>query len=228
MEYRATIESVSSEHRKTRKALKFCAAGAVIVLLIVGIWWYISSQQVNEVRQEIDEINRQTLKLEDAVSNLDKPEQIEELYKQKNKLNSQVAAISEQTKKVDLESGLAELQKSLKHIQIQLVNRGKELIAARKGKIFVESVPENANVEILDFDGSFQQGMELEPGDYHVEVAAAGYKTQRKWIEIVAGHEEPIIFEVAEIKIDNPFRKQPVSTIYRIVKSSSFKSETNI
>jgi len=40
-----TIKSVSSESRKTGKTLKFGTAGVVIMLLIVGIWWYILKPQ---------------------------------------------------------------------------------------------------------------------------------------------------------------------------------------
>ena len=50
------------------------------------------------------------------------------------------------------------LQKRLKQIQIQLAKKEKELIASRRGKIFVESVPDDATVKILNIDQDFRQG----------------------------------------------------------------------
>ena len=43
--------------------------------------------------------------------------------------------------------------------------------------------------------------MELDPGSYHVEVAAEGYETERRWIDLVAGHEEPFSFDLVKIKV---------------------------
>ena len=51
-----------------------------------------------------------------------------------------------------------QLQKRLKQIQIQLAKKEKELIASRRGKIFVESVPDDATVKILNIDQDFRQG----------------------------------------------------------------------
>jgi len=53
---------------------------------------------------------------------------------------------------------LDRLQKRLKQIQIQLAKKEKELIASRRGKIFVESVPDDAAVKILNIDQDFRQG----------------------------------------------------------------------
>jgi len=70
----------------------------------------------------------------------------------------------------------------------------------REGRIFVESVPENATVKILNIDQDFRQGMELKPGHYNVEVAADGYKTQTQGVDLVAGHKELLRFELAKIQ----------------------------
>lgn len=70
----------------------------------------------------------------------------------------------------------------------------------QKGKIFVKVVPDNAIVKILNIDQSFEQGMELKPGNYELEVAANGYKTEKRSIDLVAGHEEPFRFELPKIE----------------------------
>jgi flagellar biosynthesis GTPase FlhF len=76
-----------------------------------------------------------------------------------------------------------------------------------KGKIFVEVLPDNAIVKILNTDQSFEQGMELKPGRYELEVAAKGYKTEKRQIDLVAGHEEPFRFELSKIVQISQFNK---------------------
>jgi formylglycine-generating enzyme required for sulfatase activity len=72
----------------------------------------------------------------------------------------------------------------------------------------VETVPEEATVRILNIKPRFFQGMELEPGSYHVEVAAEGYETERRWIDLVAGNEKPFRFELTKIKVAEPISPQ--------------------
>lgn len=201
---KAPTEPKSPELRKTSNVLKFGVLAGTAVMLIAGIWWWVSSQQANEVRQELEKLKRQALNLENAVSNLDKLEQIEELTKQKDTLDSRVAALSERATKAGFRSQLAEFQKRLKQTQTKLANKKKELIAARKGKIFVESIPEKATVKILNIDEPFQQGMELEPEKYHVEVSSEGYEPQDGWIELSPGEEKRTKFELKLIKVAQP------------------------
>jgi len=65
--------------------------------------------------------------------------------------------------------------------------------------VYVETVPENARVRVLNIEQKFSQGMKLEPGSYHVEVAKDAYKTQRRWIELGLGEEKRIKFELEKI-----------------------------
>jgi formylglycine-generating enzyme required for sulfatase activity len=66
-------------------------------------------------------------------------------------------------------------------------------------RLFVETVPEGATVRILNIKPKFVQGMELEPGRYHVEVAAEEYETERRWIELTPGFKEPYRFELKKM-----------------------------
>jgi len=78
------------------------------------------------------------------------------------------------------------------------------------GKIFVETVPEDARVRILNIKPKFFQGMELEPGRYYVEVSAEGYETEKRWIDIKVGDEEQFKFDLAKITVDEPISPLPV------------------
>ena len=98
-----------SEPRKTSNVLKFGVLAGVAVLLIAGILWWVSQQQVKKFWQEIEKLDRQALNLENEIAKLDKPEQIEGLHKQRDTLSHQVEGLSESATKVGLETQLEEL-----------------------------------------------------------------------------------------------------------------------
>jgi len=56
----------------------------------------------------------------------------------------------------------------------------------RMGRLFVETEPEDARIKILNIRPRFYQGMELEPGSYHVEVSADGYQKKSMWVTLDA------------------------------------------
>jgi len=94
-------------------------------------------------------------------------------------------------------------------------------IVSKVGKLFLETVPEEAQVRILNIKPKFVQGMELEPGRYHLEVAAEGYETERRWIDLVAGNEEPFRFKLTKKSVRAPTStrtKYPTSDTQNIEK----------
>ncbi len=83
---------------------------------------------------------------------------------------------------------------------------------AKPGTLFVRAMPENATVKILNIDQGFRQGMDLEPGKYHIQVSSEGYEPQDRWIDFVAGHREPFRFELAKIEVAEPISPQKAIT----------------
>jgi WD40 repeat protein len=79
---------------------------------------------------------------------------------------------------------------SLWPIQIKSLEKG--------ARLYVETLPKNATVRFLNIKAEFSQGMELDPGLYHMEVSADGYETQRRWIDLADGQDEPFRFELAQ------------------------------
>jgi hypothetical protein len=204
----APTETSPSAPRKKRYALKFGLVAGVVVLLIVGIWWYISEAQKEkiriEIKSEIDRIAGQITDLEQNVAKIDKQEQLKDLYEQKDFLKKQADVLSESAVEAGFGERMKQISDRLQQVQIQLANKERELIAARKGRIFVETVPEDAQVRILNIKPKFFQEMALEPGSYHVEVSAEGYERQRRWVELVSGREEPFRFELSKLKVAEP------------------------
>ncbi|WP_169314601.1 PEGA domain-containing protein [Thiothrix nivea] len=48
----------------------------------------------------------------------------------------------------------------------------------------VKTEPTNATVSIRNIQPKYRDGIQLEPGKYHIRVSASGYQTQDKWIEL--------------------------------------------
>jgi hypothetical protein len=182
--------------RKKSNGLKYGLLAGVAALMIAGIWYWVSQQDAREVRQAIEDLDRQFLHLERAVAELDRPEHIEELYRQKDTLNQRIENFYDQATKAGLGFQLEQLIDRSKRIQIQLAEKEKEIFAAPSGRIFVETIPENATVNILNIDEPFQQGMALKPGEYHLKVSSEGYEPQDRLIELGPGEEKPITFEL--------------------------------
>ncbi len=55
------------------------------------------------------------------------------------------------------------------------------------GQLFVETDPKGALVKVLNIKPRFRQGLDLDPGKYHLEISAAGYKAKRQWVKLEAG-----------------------------------------
>jgi flagellar basal body-associated protein FliL len=53
-----------------------------------------------------------------------------------------------------------------------------------KPKLYVDVEPRDAKVRILNIKPIFFQGIELDPGRYHLGVTAQGYEAQKKWITL--------------------------------------------
>jgi hypothetical protein len=55
-------------------------------------------------------------------------------------------------------------------------------------KLTIYTNPQTAQIRILNFEKSYQNGMELTPGDYNVEISGEGYISKKQWITIDQDH----------------------------------------
>jgi len=74
----------------------------------------------------------------------------------------------------------------------------------RKARLFVETEPDDATVKILNIGPTFYQGMELDPGRYHVEVSATGYQAEKLWVDLSAGEDRNISMRLDPVVADRP------------------------
>lgn len=64
------------------------------------------------------------------------------------------------------------------------------------GKLYVETVPPGAKVRVLNIKPVFQQGMELEAGEYTIDAAIDGYETTVKTFTLQEGHDQVLTVEL--------------------------------
>ena len=68
-----------------------------------------------------------------------------------------------------------------------------------KSKLFVEVRPKDSRVRILNIKPKFQQGMELDPGRYHVETSKQGYQTQKMWVKLDPGENRKVAISLERL-----------------------------
>ena len=60
--------------------------------------------------------------------------------------------------------------------------KNKTIIPIEKFSLFIQKVPSNSKVRILNIKPKYYDGIKLKQGKYHIEVSQKGYKTINKWI----------------------------------------------
>lgn len=53
--------------------------------------------------------------------------------------------------------------------------------------LYVETLPPNAKIKILNIKPRFSQGMKLKPGKYLIEISFDGYMTEKQWVKLFPG-----------------------------------------
>jgi formylglycine-generating enzyme required for sulfatase activity len=76
-----------------------------------------------------------------------------------------------------------------------------------KGRLYVNTKPEDARVRILNIGPKFMQGMALNSGRYHVEVSAKGYETQKMWVSLIAGKDETLDIHLKRAAVSRKGKK---------------------
>jgi len=54
----------------------------------------------------------------------------------------------------------------------------------KKARLTVNVSPANAKIRILNVSKAYEPGVALDPGPYHIEAAATGFKTAREWVTL--------------------------------------------
>ena len=73
-----------------------------------------------------------------------------------------------------------------------------------KARLYVETTPEDARVRILNIGPVFRQGMDLDPGRYHLEVSARNYQAERMWVDLSAGEDGNVTVRLDPVVAERP------------------------
>ena len=72
---------------------------------------------------------------------------------------------------------------------------GQKASLSSKNRLYVNATPSDSKIRILNIKPVYVPGIELNPGDYHLEVSRKGYATVKQWISVKSG-------ENAQVDID--------------------------
>jgi uncharacterized caspase-like protein len=73
-------------------------------------------------------------------------------------------------------------------------------IAAETVRLFVEVEPKGAEIRLLNIAEAFRQGMDLQPGQYQVEVSANGYATKMFAVDMRIGQDQYVSVRLDRMK----------------------------
>ncbi len=97
--------------------------------------------------------------------------------------------------------------------------------APAKSSFYVDTRPSDARIKILNITPKFYQGIELDPGRYHLEVSAGGYETQQQWIQLDEGEDENIGIRLKKVAATVRKGKNFSNSMgmkFKYIKSGSF------
>lgn len=67
----------------------------------------------------------------------------------------------------------------------------------KKARLTVDASPANAKIRLLNITPAYESGMILDPGPYHIEVSAPGFKTSREWVTLETNEEKTVEISLA-------------------------------
>lgn len=70
---------------------------------------------------------------------------------------------------------------------VEEVEKQRVVLTPKFAELYIDPVPVDAQIRILNIKPKFTQGMRLAGGRYYVEVSAPGYQQYLRWITLEAG-----------------------------------------
>ncbi len=89
-------------------------------------------------------------------------------------------------------------------------------VPPRTARLYVDTEPRGARVRVLNVKPAFEQGMELQPGSYHLEISSEGWETETRWVSLDPGEDKNV---VVRLTVMTPKVKEPVFTAGNIARA---------
>ncbi len=77
-----------------------------------------------------------------------------------------------------------------------------------KGALFINTVPINSDIQILNIKPKYYRGIYMVPGNYHIKVTASSYHAKSQWIQILPGENKIMSITLVKAKPPEPPEKQ--------------------
>lgn len=90
--------------------------------------------------------------------------------------------------------------------------------APLSGRIFIETDPENARIQLVDVPVAYQQGIGLKPGKYRLEISAGGFKPKTQSIIVENGRDVRL-----KVRLDPAEAFKDLK--YQVIEGKNFKYE---
>jgi formylglycine-generating enzyme required for sulfatase activity len=82
-----------------------------------------------------------------------------------------------------------------------------ETALGETGRLYVRTTPPDSRIRVLNIKPMYRDGIELRPGDYHIEVSKRGFTTERRWASLSPGEDKKLQIDLAP----KPSRPTPLS-----------------
>ncbi|ETR74705.1 MAG: Polysaccharide deacetylase domain containing protein [Candidatus Magnetoglobus multicellularis str. Araruama] len=92
--------------------------------------------------------------------------------------------------------------KDLEIEDLTVEKKAPPIVDIQPGRLYIETVPQNARIRILNIVPPYRKGMMLSPGNYKIEVSKPGYQTKIQWITIA---NQDRIHETIELVSSRPY-----------------------
>jgi len=69
-----------------------------------------------------------------------------------------------------------------------------------KSRIYVNAMPPDGQIRILNIVAPYRRGMVLNPGSYFVEVSKEGYETEKRWVILAPGEDRQLFIRLEKYK----------------------------
>jgi len=92
--------------------------------------------------------------------------------------------------------------------------------APEAGNLFVDTRPSDAVIKILNIGPRYTRGMELAPGEYHVEVSKQGYETRKQWVSVTAGGDRYMTVVLKKNHVAEAFRLPSSQSVGKKITNS--------
>lgn len=87
------------------------------------------------------------------------------------------------------------------------------------GRLYIDTLPRESSIRVLNIKPKFAQGMDLSPGKYQISVSAEGYRTRTTWITLAVKRNHSVRLHLDAI---SPQKSNSLAMTFQWIDAGSF------